>query len=296
MQAVVEAADGAGVQLALIDARRLSQSPFLATADAVSIPDREGVLIDVSGGRGWLRRLAPEDWRDGVDPASVQGVVRNAWISAVMTICELGRIEWLSSLDRIYGAEDKLVQQRACRQLGLSAPAMVLTTDPTAIPKELGRELVVKPLAAGHFRDERGHAHVVHATPMRRDDERLALLAGAPFLVQRRVPASLHIRAVTVRDQAWLSQIPAGEFPLDWRQAEAAHTSWQPATHDQIARGAVALAEHMQVGYSSQDWIVDTRGAAHFLDLNPAGQWLFLPAETSDAVTAAIAGWLVDNT
>jgi hypothetical protein len=37
---------------------------------------------------------------------------------------------------------------------------------------------------------------------------------------------------------------------------------------------------------------VDTGERLLFLDLNPAGQWLFLPATIVDAATAALAGWL----
>jgi hypothetical protein len=50
------------------------------------------------------------------------------------------------------------------------------------------------------------------------------------------------------------------------------------------------LSAALGVGYSSQDWIEDVDGAHYFLDLNPGGQWLFLPF--ADEVTAAIADWL----
>jgi hypothetical protein len=47
------------------------------------------------------------------------------------------------------------------------------------------------------------------------------------------------------------------------------------------------------LGYSSQDWVIAPTGAALFLDLNPAGQWLFLPADVAEAATTAIARWLI---
>jgi hypothetical protein len=46
------------------------------------------------------------------------------------------------------------------------------------------------------------------------------------------------------------------------------------------------------VGYSSQDWIVTATGVSHFIDLNPAGQWLFLPNPGAREITDAIAEWL----
>jgi hypothetical protein len=56
----------------------------------------------------------------------------------------------------------------------------------------------------------------------------------------------------------------------------------------------VTLATTLRAGFTSQDWIVDDAGPA-FLDLNPGGQWLFLPHEVSAPATAALADWLRDG-
>jgi hypothetical protein len=53
----------------------------------------------------------------------------------------------------------------------------------------------------------------------------------------------------------------------------------------------VRLAQSARVGYSSQDWIVEG-GEAYFIDLNPAGQWLFLPEPVASEVSGEIAAWL----
>ena len=49
----------------------------------------------------------------------------------------------------------------------------------------------------------------------------------------------------------------------------------------------------MNLGYSSQDWIESDDMV--FVDLNPAGQWLFLPSAVADAVSATIASHLRGN-
>jgi hypothetical protein len=128
---------------------------------------------------------------------------------------------------------------------------------------------------------------------MRRDDPRLDLLAGAPFLVQPALNASAHLRVVTVRQKAWVSELESDSVSLDWRATAAAHSAFHPARYPEVAEEASKLAAKMRVGYSSQDWLVDQSGVAHFLDLNPAGQWLFLPNQVSEEVTLAIAEWLV---
>ncbi|HVE45526.1 MAG TPA: hypothetical protein VNA57_02100 [Acidimicrobiales bacterium] len=56
------------------------------------------------------------------------------------------------------------------------------------------------------------------------------------------------------------------------------------------------MAGALGVGYSSQDWVVDRSGQPWFLDLNPGGQWLFLPEPAASAVTASVAAWLAGPT
>jgi hypothetical protein len=284
-----------GGRLVLIDAERLSTADVTVDAADISLPDHSGAAVELVGGRGWLRRLAPEDWREGLQPGSHRAVVRAAWLSALVTIVRLSAVRWLSPLDAIFAAEDKLIQQRACRALSIAVPPMALVTRRERIPTELGDPLVVKPLAAGHFRDASGAGRVVHATDLSRSDERLELLAGAPFLVQKRIDARAHLRVVTVRGNAWVGELDAAGLPLDWRADAAAHTSFMAVTRPDLAAAAIRLTRKLGLGYSSQDWVIDAHGVVWFLDLNPAGQWLFLPAAVSEEATNAIARWLVED-
>ena len=81
-------------------------------------------------------------------------------------------------------------------------------------------------------------------------------------------------------------------MPVDWRHSDEAHSSFVVASEPGVARDALRIAGALHAGFSSQDWI-DTGEGAVFLDLNPAGQWLFLPQEVSEPATEALASWLV---
>jgi hypothetical protein len=293
--AVVEAAESLGADVLLFDARSLGETDFLLDDAGVRFFGGRPEPTQLKGCRGWLRRLAPESWREGVLTDSHDGVVRQAWTAAIAVLVELAGVSWLSGLNQIFAAEDKLVQCRACRDVGVSSPPTVLATRRERIPPEFGERLVVKPLAAGHYRTEEGEARVVFATPMGRDDSRLDLLAGAPFLVQPELDARSHLRVVTVDGDAWVSELDSEQVSLDWRATAAAHSSFSPSKNPGVAAQALDLAATMGVGYSSQDWLIDQSGAEHFLDLNPAGQWLFLPDQVSEAVTLAIAEWLTGS-
>ncbi len=271
----------------------MSATDFVLSDEGVCFFEEGGRPLSSGRCRGWLRRIAPEKWHEGVQLDGHSGVVRQAWDSVVASLVELAEVEWLSSLSRIFATEDKLLQLRACRELGLSSPPTLLLTRRDRIPPDFGDDLIVKPFAAGHYREETGDAKVVYATAMARDDPRLDLLAGAPFLIQPCLTAAAHRRIVTVHERAWVCELSAGGVDLDWRSTERAHSSFRLVENPEAAARALQLARHLGVGYSSQDWLVDQTGKAHFLDLNPAGQWLFLPA--AEAITSAIADWLVDD-
>jgi hypothetical protein len=285
-------AKGASVPV-LLDAETLSRSDFVLDVRSGFVrSEHEDELIELRGTRAWLRRLAPEDWRTVSPPGGHEAVVRAAWMSALTSLIALVDVQWLSRLRDVFDAEDKLVQQRACGALGVRTPSAALVTRVEHIPTELGDPVVVKPVGPGHYLDATGRARVVHATEMALSDSRLGALAGAPFLVQQRIHARAHLRVVTVADDIWICELNADGTPLDWRAAEASHSSFRPSANPDVGAWAVAIARKLHVGYTSQDWVIDQAGDAHFLDLNPAGQWLFLPSPVRDQVTDAIARWL----
>jgi hypothetical protein len=256
--------------------------------------DERGVSIDgiaLQGGRGWIRRLAPEGWREEYRRATHDDVVRGAWMQALTSVLSLAGVLWLTDLSVFFAAEDKLAQYATARQLGFAVPPTALVSRRKLLPRALGNELVLKPHGLGQFREDDGKWHVVYATAMKRDDPRLDQLGSAPFLCQRRLVAAAHLRVVTVGKRSWCCELSAGKAPLDWRDSEETHSSFNRVARPSVEHDAVRLAQVLGVGYSSQDWIVDRDGRTHFIDLNPAGQWLFLPV--AEDVTEAIVDELV---
>jgi hypothetical protein len=207
-------------------------------------------------------------------------------------IIEAGGVFWLTPLLNLFAAENKLVQWKAARKLEIAAPKTVVVSDPRLIPDELGEVVVVKPLGPPDFDDDVGATWVVHTREVGRSDRVLDGLGGAPFLVQERLDADRHLRVVTVLDQAWVCELDAEGLALDWRTVDEAHDSFVVSFGEMtVAADAIRLAHALEVRYSSQDWIASgTRRV--FLDLNPAGQWLFLPGVVAGDVTQSIAGWL----
>jgi hypothetical protein len=273
----------------ILDAAAMARVPFTLTETGFVL---NGNTANARPQRGWVRRLAPAGWTAPIREGSLQGASQAAWLTALASIVRDDRTAWLSSIDAIAAAENKPLQYRRAALAGVPVPEWMVTTDYAAIPT--GRSWVTKPLGPGHFVE--GGEDLIVPTTLLTDDQRSALTA-APFILQRYVGAARHARVVTVGKRSFSATLDGADRPLDWRTDTDAHNGFTatPAPAE-VHTVALAAAAANNVRFSSQDWILDADGAWWFVDLNPAGQWLFLPTGVADGVSAAIAAWLADDT
>lgn len=252
--------------------------------------------IDLSYPRaGWLRRLHSAEWGLGVETGSVKALELGTWHSALSWLIETTDVTWITEPRKLAQAESKLRQWRVARDLGVSYPRTLVTTSSEDVARTFEGQVIVKPLGTGQFIAE-GDLKVVYAEPMSAGDERLKALQSAPFIVQERLAVRRHIRAVTVGRQLWSASLEVDVTdPADWRRRAVNHSSFKVVDNPgcELREGAVGIAEGLGLGYTSQDWIETPSGETYLLDVNPAGQWLFLPEPIGPSVAAAIADQLM---
>lgn len=279
---------------AVLDLSLLSRARYVLDDEALVIDDGDSPirLRHAEARRGWLRRIAPHDWSTGIAAESRAFAETSAWISLLSAWLRQPGTEWLTTVDGAVRAENKLIVHAAAARSAVRTPQTVVTNDPSHIPESLGDRVVAKPLGPGHY-IEAGASYSLFASAVRRSELTAAALAPAPFLLQEALRAVKHRRVVTVEESAWSAALDAADLPLDWRSEPRAHTSFRvddaPA---EVLEGAAAVAHELGLGYSSQDWVETTSGEHVLLDVNPGGQWLFLPDAVSQPVARAIAEWL----
>ncbi|MER6560171.1 hypothetical protein ABT300_21030 [Streptomyces sp. NPDC001027] len=280
---------------AVLDAATLPAAlSRLSPQDSV-VFDRLGQPVQLSRhapARGWIRRLAPAGWDTGVELGGQAAAGMAARMTTLAAVLRDAGLTWLCTVDALFTAENKIVQYRAAAALGVAAPATLVCGDPAVLAAELGEPFIIKPLGPGNFTGKDGSQHIVHAQETTGDALTGIDLWDAPFLAQRKLHARTHLRVVTVNDRAWTAELDATGLPLDWRQTDEAHHSFTASTRwPAVEHDAVRLASHLNTGFSCQDWIVD-RDGPWFVDLNPGGQWLFLPQAVTDQVADSLAHWL----
>jgi hypothetical protein len=301
---VGDGSDGHVVAVAQELRRRTGQTPMLIDAPALMNGDYalsgsvlrvgEGIVDLADFGRGWLRRYAPSMWGAGLVAGTLPAVRLRAFLGLVGSISRLGNWRWLTGLDDMLRAEDRLLQLDQVRRLGFLVPRSVVASDGAAVRAALGDQFVVKPLSQGYFHADDG-PRAVFASLMTSADLDHVDFGDAPFVAQERIDVREHLRVVTVGSLGWVAVLDADGRPLDWRKQDEAHDAWVTTDAAAVVAKALEVARAFRVGYSSQDWVRNANGDEVFLDLNPGGQWLFLPPDTADRVTSAIASYLAES-
>ena len=288
LRAVAERLRLRDVQPLIFDADSLSLIGYSVSPDALLIGGTEVT----AGSRGWLRRVAPRRWTTGELVGSVADVSLRARVSLVASFTRFETCEWMTRIDALQAAEDRLNQLAVARRIGIATPRTVVSDDPGEIRRSLGSDAVLKPLATGAFVDQSGQPRVVHTAELTEEILASGDFAAAPFVAQERIEVQLYLRVVTAGDEVRTAAIDAADWPLDWRMAEEAHSAWRRHDSPDVETQALRLADALGVGFSSQDWLVPKDGPAVFIDLNPAGQWMFLPEEVAGPITDHIVGFL----
>ena len=212
-----------------------------------------------------------------------------AWLAMLVSLIRTSNVDWLTEIDGLLLAENKLLLAEAARSVNVPSPEVVVACSPSAAAGVLGTDqLVAKPIGPSSFLSNGDYMTIPTSDVSGLLDD---VLEPEPFLYQRRIKAVRHLRVVTVGSKAWcFGRNVIEDEPIDWRYLDTAQTGfrWMPSTETET--GAVALADRLKVGYSSQDWI-DDGDIIWVVDINPGGQWLFL-GEHSHEITMALVTWL----
>lgn len=276
------------------DAASIQQLEYCISADGVVVESMNGhgiVSLD-AGHRGWIRRPLPADWNLGTVVGSKQSVVNSSWQTLVVSLMRNPGCEWLTPPGSLFAAECKVLQLWTASRLGIRTPPTSITAVVDRV-RSVSDRLIAKPLGVDQFWDGPDQGRKVFARHIELADDQLgALLTGAPFILQDQLTAGRHLRLVTVGECAWAFELNADGLPLDWREEAEAHFLWRETQVPDVAKDAVRLCAAMGIGYSSQDWIETKDDEVFFVDLNPGGQWLFLPDEQSRKISDGIASWL----
>jgi glutathione synthase/RimK-type ligase-like ATP-grasp enzyme len=288
-----------GAPALLLDLARFPQEVGLAlTYDdgrrtiELTRSDGERVSLDACGAVWWRRPQPFEIAREIRVPSHV-AFAYNESQEAFAGLWQVLDAHWINHPSRDEIAARKAYQLRIAQEVGLSIPETLVTNIP-----ERARD----------FAERHGCANTVYktfsATPLEWRETRilrpeevslLDRVRYAPVIFQEYIPAGADVRVTVVGDALFPAEIdtPSTSYPIDFRMdmENAAITPVDlPA---EVERGLRALMARLEIVYGAIDMRRTPAGLHYFLEVNPAGQWLFIEQRTGQAITAALAKLLV---
>lgn len=239
----------------------------------------------------WWRRPLPIELHPGVSQPDHRRFAWEECDDALTGFWLALDARWVNHPSRHLEASRKPYQLGAAQAAGLAVPRTCITNDPAE---------------ARRFAEELSGARVVYktfsGTPSLwketqllgpRELERVDAVKLAPVIFQEYVPG-YDVRATVVGDRVFAARIDASDtsYPLDWR-VDPGHARIGPAE----LPGAVVeplLRLHRRLGllYGACDFRLTPEGEHLFLEVNPAGQWLFAEQGAGLPISGALADLL----
>ena len=239
----------------------------------------------------WWRRPQPADAGAVADP-DVRLFTANEWHEAISGLWQLLKGRWMNNPVRDEVASRKLLQLRLAAELGLRVPRTLVTSDPDR---------------ARAFIEAQGTAHTIYKTfsctyAIWRETrlvhpEHLALLESvrvAPVIFQEYIPAAADLRITIVGRRLFPAAIysAATDYPIDFRLSLGQARTEATELPGDVANRLLQLMDRLGLAYGAVDMRRTPEGEHVFLEVNTAGEFLFVEERTGQPISKALAEWL----
>jgi hypothetical protein len=192
-------------------------------------------------------------------------------------------IRWINAFPHAIRAEYKPVQLAIAGRVGFNVPETLISNDPKAIRAfiaTLGGTVVAKPLRAEVATQCDGslmslRAELVDASRLPSDQA----LEVAPYIFQRKLDALFEVRVTVMGDRIFCARMDAqgGDHLIDSHYKTTSATEFTVPTN--ISKLCRTLGRDLDLSFFCVDLLVTKDGTFHFLEINQAGQFLWLERE-----------------
>lgn len=238
----------------------------------------------------WRRPQAPNLTMISSD--DVRLFTANEWQEAINGLWQLLGARWMNPPARDEIASRKALQLRIASESGLCVPRTLITSDPdkarTFITSQGLGKTIYKTFSCTHA--------IWRETRLVRQED-LALLDTvrlAPVIFQQYVPAEADLRITVIGDRVFSAAIYAGktDYPFDFRMSLGQATTQAEALPDKVQDSLLRLMKRLGLVYGACDMRRTPDGEYVFLEVNTAGEFLFVEERTGQPISHALADWL----
>jgi hypothetical protein len=251
-----------------------------------------GDVVDLGDvGAVWYRRIRPYGLHDDLLDETSRLFAWSECNEALLGVWYTLPCFWMNPPLGDEAAQRKVHQLRLAQLVGLSVPDTLVTNDPAearSFIEQHGPGRVIRKAFRNIQEAPRQTAIVGEAE--------LPLLEGvryAPVIFQRFVPAVADLRVTVVDGEVFAAEIRSdSDHQIDYRMGLGSASVQGCSLPDEVADRLRRLMEHLGVTFGAIDMRLTAEGDYVFLEINPAGEYLFISQRTGLPIPEAIAAAL----
>jgi glutathione synthase/RimK-type ligase-like ATP-grasp enzyme len=203
---------------------------------------------------------------------------------------------WVNYPGRDTTATLKLFQLQVAKNVGMTLPETIVTNDPVvarAFYEKFKGNVIYKLISeiSNFSLPSFEFPHGIPTLPLREVDlNHLDQVKHAPHLFQQRVDKQSDIRVTVIGTKVFATHIESqkGSGKLDWRNDYSVPmTEWK--LPDDLSEQCIEMLKALGLNYGAFDFCLDKNGRYVFLEVNPAGQYLWVEERTKQPLSEEMA-------
>jgi MvdD pre-ATP grasp domain len=253
-----------------------------------------GVRRDLSVVRVvWWRRPQPFEVHVDVAGNEDRGFAYGECNAAITGLWSCLNAHWVNNPERDEVAARKVYQLKVAAGLGLRIPRTLVTNDPKSAAAFIDGEGAMGTIYKAFSATENAWRETRLLRP--EESAHLDAVRFAPVIFQEHIRADIDLRITMIGDAIFPAEILSGEtdYHVDFRMTMHTAPIRAHILPDELVEKLRAFMSALGLVYGAIDMRLTSDGEYVFLEVNPAGQWLFVEERTGQPITAALAEHLL---
>lgn len=243
-------------------------------------------------GAVWWRRPQQPSVGAQVSRAAHQNFALSESHEALYGLWQSLNAFWINEPARDMVANRKAYQLKVAGELGFEIPQTLISNCPLAARDFVNRLGVGKVIYKAFSATEQDwrETRILRAEEL----DKLDNVKYAPVIFQSYIEADVDLRITIVGDRIFAAAIHSQDtsYKVDFRMDIAAAKVEAATLPSEVEAKLLALMRHLGLIYGAIDMRRRPDGSHVFLEINPAGQWLFIERQTGQKITEALAAKL----
>lgn len=243
----------------------------------------------------WWRRPQPFGIDETISNSEDRGFAYGECHAAITGLWSCLNAHWMNNPEKDELAARKVYQLGLASGIGLRVPRTLVTNDPGKAAEFIENEGAKGTIYKAFSATENAWRETRLLKP--EEHKLIDAVQFAPVIFQEHIRAAIDLRITVIGDDIFPAEILSGDtdYHVDFRMTMYNAVINPHVLPDDIIAKLMKLMKTLGLIYGAIDMRLTPEGEYVFLEVNPAGQWLFIEERTEQPITAAVAGYLLKH-